>query len=291
MRKLKNTIKRAITLGLAAVLLTGSIPTAAFAARTEGSEQEMIMYGKLLEASNEGFTDNGDDTYTIRTAEGWTAFAESVTNGTTYSGKTVALASDITISTMAGSGSNRFKGTFDGGGHTLTVTLSATSNDCAPFGCIEEATIRDLNIAGSVTTSAKYGASLAAHTYGTTNIENCHSTMTITSNATSSGDGTHAGFVAVNEGSATLSCSGCAFKGKLLGSNATSSGGFVGWNSGTGINYTNCLFAPAQITMSDTSSATFNRNGKNTFDHTYYVQTFGTTEGVRVYTSAPGGVM
>ena len=46
MRKLKNTIKRAITLGLAAVLLTGSIPTAAFAARTEGSGQEMIMYGK-----------------------------------------------------------------------------------------------------------------------------------------------------------------------------------------------------------------------------------------------------
>ena len=86
MRKLKNTIKRAITLGLAAVLLTGSIPTAAFAARTEGSGQEMIMYGKLLEASNEGFTDNRDDTYTIRTAEGWTAFAESVTNGTTYSG-------------------------------------------------------------------------------------------------------------------------------------------------------------------------------------------------------------
>ena len=291
MRKLKNTIKRAITLGLAAVLLTGSIPTAAFAARTEGSEQEMIMYGKLLEANNEGFTDNGDDTYTIRTAEGWTAFAESVTNGTAYSGKTVKLASDITISTMAGSGSNRFKGTFDGGGHTLTVTLSATSNDCAPFGCIEEATIRDLNIAGSVTTSAKYGASLAAHTYGTTNIENCHSTVTITSNATSSGDGTHAGFVAVNEGSATLSFSGCSFKGKLLGSNATSSGGFVGWNSGTGINYTNCLFAPAQITMSDTSSATFNRNGKNTFNHTYYVQTFGTTEGVRVYTSAPGGVM
>ena len=99
---------------------------------------------------------------------------------------------------MVGTSDNRFMGTFDGGNHTITFTKTdASTNDCAPFGYIEGATIKDLTIAGSITTSAKYGASIAAHTYGETNITNCHSTVTIT--GSNSGDGTHGGFVAVNQ--------------------------------------------------------------------------------------------
>jgi hypothetical protein len=38
---------------LAAVLLTGSLPTAAFAARTEGSEQEILMDAELPEPNDD----------------------------------------------------------------------------------------------------------------------------------------------------------------------------------------------------------------------------------------------
>jgi hypothetical protein len=81
--------------------------------------------------------------------------------------------------------------------------------------------------------------------------------VTIQSTATTSGDGTHGGFVAVNEASATLNFTNCVFKGKMLGINATSNGGFVGYNAGTKIKYTDCLFAPTELTMSATSSCTY----------------------------------
>ena len=224
---------------------------------------------------------------TIGTSDEWNTFAEAVSNGTTYEGQTVSLTADITITKMAGTSDHKFKGTFLGNDKTLTVNLNASTDNCAPFGYIDGATIKDLKIAGSITTSKKFAASLAAHTYGETNITNCHSTVAITGN--NSGDGTHGGFVAVNEGSATLNFNGCSFKGSMLGSNATSNGGFVGYNGGTIINYTDCLFAPAGITMSATSSSTFNRNDKNSFTRTYYTQAFGTAEGMLVYTTAPQG--
>lgn len=224
----------------------------------------------------------------ITSANDWNQFATNVNDGNDYSGVTVTLGNNISVSTMVGTSDNRFMGTFDGGNHTITFTKTdASTDDCAPFGYIEGATIKDLTIAGSITTSAKYGASIAAHTYGETNITNCHSTVTIT--GSNSGDGTHGGFVAVNEGSATLNFDGCSFKGKMLGSNAISNGGFVGYNSGTKINYTDCLFAPAEITMSASSSYTFNRNGKNSFTRTYYTQAFGTAEGEKVYATIPAG--
>ena len=232
-----------------------------------------------------------DADLTISSAEDWNTFANNVSNGETYSGKYVKLASNFDnsstpVTRMVGSNEHRFYGTFDGNGKTLTISLSAQTNDCAPFLYLDGATITDLTVAGSVSTPAKFGASIAAHTYGTTNITNCTSTVTITSTATSSDDGTHGGFVAVNEGNATLYFTNCVFKGEMLGGNASSNGGFVGWNSGTKINYTDCLFAPTQLTMSTESSNTFNRNGNNELTRCYYTEAFGEKQGTRVYTTA-----
>ena len=232
-----------------------------------------------------------DADLTISNADDWNTFANNVSNGETFSGKYVKLASNFDnsatpITRMVGSNEHRFCGTFDGNGKTLTISLSAQTNDCAPFLYVDGATITDLTVAGSVSTPAKFGASIAAHTYGTTNITNCTSTVTITSTATSSDDGTHGGFVAVNEGNATLYFTNCVFRGEMLGGNATSNGGFVGWNSGTKIYYTDCLFAPTQLTMNTESSNTFNRNGNNELTRCYYTEAFGEKQGIRVYTTA-----
>ena len=53
MKKLKNTMKRIATLGLAAVLLTNSFPTAAFAAEIDRAEPAIVMDEELPESSEE----------------------------------------------------------------------------------------------------------------------------------------------------------------------------------------------------------------------------------------------
>ena len=229
-----------------------------------------------------------DADFTISNAADWATFAQNVEGGETYSGKYVRLADNFDnsatpIQTMVGTSDHRFCGTFLGNGRTLTVSLSATTDNCAPFGYIDGATIHDLTVAGTITTSKKFAASIAAHTYGTTTITHCSSTVVISSSV--SGDGTNGGFVAVNEGSATLTFTNCAFRGSLLGTNTTSNGGFVGWNAGTKIRYTDCLFAPAELTMSTSSSSTFNRNGNNELTRCYYTQTLGTAEGTQIFTT------
>jgi len=214
----------------------------------------------------------------IRSEDDWNTFATNVNNGTeSYQGKTVKLAADISVTTMVGSSSS-FKGTFDGCGHTLTFNYNATANDCAPFRYIDGATIRNLRVAGAITTSQKFAAGIAAYSYNNCVIENCQSSITIT--ATISGDGTHAGFIAYPQ-SGTINFRNCLFDGKLLGSNTSHNGGFVGYrkNACSSIAYTNCLFAPTELTMSTSNSCTFNRNDGNTFTNTYYTKVFGTAQG------------
>lgn len=188
-----------------------------------------------------------------------------------------------------------FYGTLDGNGRTLHIDLKADSKDgCAPFRYLEGATIKNLTVAGSVATSSKFGASIAVenlphvgYTNGTEIID-CCSRVTITSSI--NGDGTNAGFVAVNEVGGNLAFTRCAFLGRMLGSTAHSNGGFVGWNNEANGNYgivtfTQCLFDPIRITMSPDNSKTFNRGKAPIFQApaSYYTYAgWGTDQGTRI---------
>ena len=205
------------------------------------------------------------------------------------SGKRFKQTADITVTTMVGSYENRsFQGVYDGQDHTMTVELNTTTNECAPFRFIKNATIKHLNIAGSITTSASYAGGLAYKSYGTNNIQSCVNTVEINSTKASIGECYHGGFISQNQGT-ELNFSNCVFAGKLLGANAYGNSGFVGYNNG-GINYTDCLFAPAEITMSESSSATFNRHGGNTFTRAYYLTQYGTVQGNHALAMAPSTV-
>ena len=110
-------------------------------------------------------TMNEDGTYHVSNEADWGIFAESVEDGIDYSGKTVKLIEDIgtqenPITAMVGDGSNRFRGTFDGGGHTITYDYNTTQDYTAPFRYTENATIKDLNVAGKIKTSKNYGGGL-----------------------------------------------------------------------------------------------------------------------------------
>ena len=226
----------------------------------------------------------------IRTTADWNAFAASVNNGSgnTYAGKLVRLAADITISTMVGTGTeynpdpnHYFSGTFDGCGHTLTLDITTTGNGRAPFRYVVDGTIQNLTIAGKLkNTDGRENAGLVAFSRGTVTISNCVVSATIEHTKVSSGFGTgnaaNGGFVSC-EVNGLLTLNNCLFSGKLLGTSAKYSGGFVGWRNGSpDIAFNNCLFAPAQVTMGNTGSSTWFRGGSghNTITNCYYTQTF-----------------
>ena len=84
--------------------------------------------------------------------------------------------------------------------------------------------------------------------------------------------------------SGTTNISNSIFDGKLLGSSTNKCGGFVGWRSGT-LNISNSLFAPAEVTIGTSGSATFARNGVNSLTGGYYTQTFNDAQnGTQIYT-------
>ena len=184
---------------------------------------------------------------------------------------------------VGNSESNSFCGTFDGDGHTLTVTYNTTEKATGPFRYVRGATIKNLHTAGTITTSNKFAGGLVGLAYEANTITNCRSSVFITSSV--SGDGTHGGLIGDNEssGSVTTSFEGCVFDGKLLGSDTNCCGGFVGWCSGTvRLNLINCLYAPQQVTISESESQTFSRNSELSNISTtncYYTQLLGGTQG------------
>ena len=212
----------------------------------------------------------------IKTMADWDAFAEAVAGGNTFAGKLVKLANDIEVSTMVGTRNAKFKGTFDGNGHTLTLNnLSATTEFCAPFRYVNGATIVNLHttgtvIAGENTTNDKFRTGLIGHSENSTTISNCWSSVTITSSL--DGDGTHGGFIGVSDGTATIT--DCLFDGTFNGSKTKSWGGFVGWSNNT-TTIKNSVFAPEGISIkcsaSDDDNATFCRNKVST-SNCYYSQ-------------------
>lgn len=245
---------------------------------------------------------NDDGTeYTIHTAEGWGVFCDLLGNNDKgyFTGKTVKLGANITVSRMAGVRYHDFTGTFDGNKKTLTFNYGnesspATEEYTAPFRYVEDGcTIKNLHVDGEIFTKAKYATGLIGSQYGAVSIENCRSSIVIHSTVINNdqNDGTHAGFVATNASSngSKLTIEGCLFDGKMLtkaNSSTSRCAGFVGWKN-IGVTIKNCIYAPAAIADGETEvitgtgsnlSATFSRNG-GTFTNCFYTRTLGTVQG------------
>ena len=112
------------------------------------------------------------DPYLIASTADWETFATSTDE---YSDTFFKLTADITVTTMR---TKTFKGTFDGGGHTLTFNYTATGDNAAPFAYITGATIKNLRVAGTINTGYKFAAGIVAISNGGS-IENCQSSVTI----------------------------------------------------------------------------------------------------------------
>ena len=237
-------------------------------------------------------------TYTINNADDWNEFVMYIRNGHLFSGKTVQLANNISVTTTAGGGeSNSFQGTFDGDGHTLTLNASNQSRFAAPFKYVNGATIRNLKTTGSISgtgnADGKLLAGIVGHCMGNTTLTNCVSSMALTTDY--GNDAAMAGLVAATrEGSLTIS--GCVFNGSMTGASNTRCAGIVGYEYlPTTTTITNTLFAPSSLTVSTTDDGytkTITRDADATITNCYYTQALGTAQGTEVvaYTKVPANL-
>ena len=192
-----------------------------------------------------------------------------------FSGKTVMLGDNITVTTMAGSGKYPFKGTFDGNGHTLTFNYTADMPNCAPFCTTNGATIRNLHATGQIDGGIwHYMGGLVGSASGNLTIENCRVSTQISS--TINGEAEHGGFVGLLS-SQYNQChiTGCVFDGLIYNSNTWNQtygcGGFIGAMSQYGYAILkDCLFLHGQYDNNGNKCELWwgNENDKNsTFLH------------------------
>ncbi len=164
-----------------------------------------------------------------------------------------------------------FYGTFDGQDHTINVNIERTADNAAIFENVRAGVVKNLIVRGTIDTKNKYAAGIAAHAHDASTFERIQSYVDIVAGI--SGDGTHAGIVAVNESGNGI-FNNCVFAGSLTGDACTSNGGIVGWGSAT-VYATGCLVI-ANITCSQDGANIISRNSVVAKD-CYFVTPYGGT--------------
>ena len=219
------------------------------------------------------------DPYIIGNTDDWNTFAGCVNQGNTFTEEYVKLTENISVTTMAGTDtSNSFQGIFDGDNHTLTFNNGTAESPfseayCAPFRHVKNAAIKDLHVDGTIYTSAQKAAGFVGESHGSLTIMDCRSSVNI--NSSTSGDGTHGGFVSTLSGARnTIIIDGCVFDGSFATTAGTNNcGGFVGWPVYNRPVIENSLMIPASVgagMLANTFTRVYSTN-EPTITNCYYV--------------------
>ena len=226
------------------------------------------------------------DPYLITSTADWNTLATNVNGGTStsysYSGKYFKLTNDISVTTMVGGGNgsnNVFQGIFDGNGCTITFNVAeATEQYIAPFRRIDGATIKNLKLEGTVSSSNRFAGGIVAYAKGTSTVTNCINSTSITSTANS--NASNGGIVGMVGASGTLNILGCVFNGQMSGSSTSNDNwsGILGLcNSGCTANISNCLVDP--ISAVEHGNTIYRSNGTTDLSNCYYTKTIGNAQG------------
>ena len=190
-----------------------------------------------------------------------------------------------------------FGGIFDGQGHTLTIhfvtadILQSLKDQgftepsylgCAPFGFVCGGTIRNLNTAGTITSTHEGVAGIVGWTDGSTLIENCHSSVNL---EITNGYRGVAGIIYNTLGNGELTIRDCIYDGTLTaGSNKTGAAGFFVMRGGGKANVFNSLLLATYANGLGTGDcATFVRNGLGggIITNSFYKTVLGEAQGVQ----------
>ena len=213
-----------------------------------------------------------DNPVIITTDADMAAFQSAVNNSTTFEGKTVKLAGDVSLNgTLGATSSKPFMGDFDGQGHTVTITQSINDNDGngGLFSFVRTpasgtVTIQNVKVTGSITYTGNNvycaGGVIScvdgntSGSGGTLNVTNVWSAVNITSATTGVTDrvGGIVGYTRVSSGlkPITINIDSCVYSGTLTTSGTAKQVGVIFGGSGNDdyagrtltLNITNSLF-------------------------------------------------
>lgn len=164
----------------------------------------------------------------LRNTDDMLRFQNYVNNG--HPAMKAVLGGDIDMTGIQWSGINNFTGTFDGAGHTLTVALTDTAlfNDLM-------GTVKNLTVAGTVTSGKEYIGAVASNAKGSAVVENCTNKADVT-NTKSNGSGYAGGIVGGNQDNSNTAVTirNCRNYGKITSN--YNAGGILGFSSGWQMN-------------------------------------------------------
>ena len=129
-----------------------------------------------------------------------------------------------------GTQSVKFAGSFNGDSKKISELYinNSTLGAVGLFGSVNSATISNLTVDGSITTSvSSYSGGIVGSMYGTTTLSN----VTNKANITATSDGNHGGIVGLNGESANSVIDNASNSGSVSG--GTGSGGIIGCNNAT----------------------------------------------------------
>ena len=184
--------------------------------------------------------------FQIKTDEDWNTFRSMVEAAKGQYDVNAQLMADINITEPVGIGSARFRGDFNGNGHTLTCNIGSHGNCTAPIQYVTGiSTIRNVNVSGSITGS-RHSSGLVGHVESGSNVvvTNCRVSSKITVYVRGGG-------IVGYADAGTLTVRNCRFDGSVHhtgydlendNSAASFAGAFVGCaTSNTTLAVANCL--------------------------------------------------
>ena len=188
--------------------------------QTEAGEEEQPE----TEEEETGLVQDESGVYQINGSEDWALFCEMLANGHSFAGETVSLNKSITITNPAGA----FSGTLLGNGKTITLKIGGNDSNVGVFTRLNGATIRRLNVKGSVKGNDNVGG--IAGTAANATFESCTSDVKVLAK------GDNAGGIAGRASGRTV-FNKCQNKDAVSGKNNV--GGIVGYAEAT-ITLTSC---------------------------------------------------
>ncbi len=209
--------------------------------------------------------DDSGDYILVSTVAQLQTLASEVNGGDTKSGYAYKLSTNLDLSgtqwVAIGNYDNKFYGTFDGGGHTISgLTISSASAFQGLFGYIYLSQIRNLNIEQASVTGSQYVGGVAGKSDYST-IINCSVSGAIIGTEANSYIGSIAGSMNGSSvinciNSATVTASGCSYIGGITASATGGSEVALCLNTGqvTGLSYSGAIVGYANSDCTITTS-------------------------------------
>ena len=181
------------------------------------------------------------DPYVITTETGLNKLAMDVNSGTVYSGKYFKLGASINVTNWTPIGQkgsdNKFAGTFDGNGQT--VTINGIKSDLDPafdgyagfFGAVKDATIKNLTVAGTINGSDVAG--VVARLDGACKVINCINKANVTGTSKAAG-------ITVKIDGANVVIDDCTNDGEIKCNTVNGAAGIVVYAQGANFTINGC---------------------------------------------------